>query len=454
VKIPNHPPDWRAIFASTSRIPDLFDAAREEAARPDRYLHWDEFRRRGNVEGFTAEERWAGLKLVRRSRAHPIPLNDGQGRPFTFFVTQRMFQLLHDIDQRCAGAISMPGEVVNSDTRDRYYISSLMEEALTSSQLEGAVLTRAEAKDLLRAGRQPGSKHERMVVNNFLTMQHLQELKDQDLTPELIREIHRRISAGTLDHHEDEGRLRTDADEVRIEDEESGEVMHLPPPAAQLPARLEALCAFANDRAMTGFLHPVVRSILLHFWLAYDHPFVDGNGRTARALFYWSMIRHGFWLFEFISISHVILRAPKQYYGAFLHTETDENDLNYFLLHQLETISRAIDVLHDYIARKKREQEDLRAILQPGNGLNHRQLALLRHALQHPDASYTVESHRSSHRVVTQTARTDLNDLVRRELLDTSKIGKAIHYSPARDLAARVRQTAKITELATLFRKK
>ena len=68
---------------------------------------------------------------------------------------------------------------------------------------------------------------------------------------------------------------------------------------------------------MSGFLHPVIRSILLHFWVAYDHPFVDGNGRNARALFYWSMLRHGFWLAEFFSISHEILKAPRKYYRAF-----------------------------------------------------------------------------------------------------------------------------------------
>jgi Fic family protein len=63
-------------------------------------------------------------------------------------------------------------------------------------------------------------------------------------------------------------------------------VFHTPPPAAELPARLEAMCDFANSKTPDTFIHPVVRGIFLHFWLAYDHPFVDGNGRTARALFY------------------------------------------------------------------------------------------------------------------------------------------------------------------------
>ena len=92
-------------------------------------------------------------------------------------------------------------------------------------------------------------------------------------------------------------------------------------------------------------MHPAIRAIILHFWLAYDHPFIDGNGRTARALFYWLMLRHGYWLFEFISISEIILKAPVQYGEAFLYTETDQNDLTYFIIHQTEVIRKSMQSL-------------------------------------------------------------------------------------------------------------
>jgi Fic family protein len=182
----------------------------------------------------------------------------------------------------------------------------------------------------------------------------------------------------------------------------------------------------------------VIRSILLHFWIAYDHPFVDGNGRTARALFYWSMLRHGYWLAEFFSISHEILKAPKQYYRAFLHTETDGNDLNYFIHHQLNTIRGAIEALREYIGRKQEELARLKRHLGPGSGFNHRQLALLRHALMNPYASYTVASHQTSHGISTQTATTDLNFLVADGLLTKAKAGKAFLFSPSADLSQRL----------------
>jgi Fic family protein len=72
--------------------------------------------------------------------------------------------------------------------------------------------------------------------------------------------------------------------------------------------------------------------------LGYDHPFLDGNGRTARALFYWAAANNGYWLMEFISISQIIKQSPAQYGKSFLYSEYDENDVTYFIVHQLSVI--------------------------------------------------------------------------------------------------------------------
>lgn len=442
MRFPSIPPDWVPLMASAIRKnggADFFNPG-EEHLRSDRYLHWDEFRHRYRQSGvLSVEEQWAALRMRRDSRSLPISLKDPSGRNFTFFLTQRAFEELHEIDLHCGGGIAAPDKgIIDRENRDRYYVNSLLEEALTSSQLEGAVVTRSEAREMIREGRAPASKHEKMVMNNFKTMAMLSKHKDEDLSPERILEIHREITTGTLDDPIDEGRIRSSSDKVRVEDEESGEVFHTPPPAYELPDRLKLLCQFSNERGMAGFLHPVIRSILLHFWIAYDHPFVDGNGRTARALFYWSMLRHGYWLAEFFSISHELLKAPKQYYRAFLYTETDGNDLNYFIHHQLKTILGAIESLRCYIRRKQEEAARFKLHLAPGSGFNHRQIALLRHALTHPHPTYTVAGHQASHGISTQTATTDLNALVTDGLLSKAKSGKAFIFSPAADLSQRL----------------
>ena len=216
------------------------------------------------------------------------------------------------------------------------------------------------------------------------------------------------------------------------------EVFHTPPPASQLEDRMEAMCDFANDDSGKVFIHPVIRSIILHFWLAYDHPFIDGNGRTARALFYWSMLKHDYWLFEFISISEVILNSPSKYARAFLYTETDDNDISYFIFYHLDVIRKAISGLHDYIERKTTQLKELQGQLRGIEMLNHRQRSLIVHALRHPGYIYTIKSHQINHNVAYQTARTDMLSLCKSDLLSIRKIGKTQSFIPVPDLESKL----------------
>ena len=322
-------------------------------------------------------------------------------------------------------------------------IRSLMEEAITSSQLEGAVTTREVAKEMLRTGRNPLDKSERMILNTFITMRRIRELRGQRLTPELVFELHRLVTEGTLDKPDAAGRFRRPDELITVEDDD-GNIMHLPPKAEELPDRLKLMCDFANGEPVEPFIHPAIRAMILHFWLAHDHPFVDGNGRTARALFYWAMLKSDYWLFEYVSISDVLKRAPIKYYRAFLLTETDENDLTYFLLHQSEVIRKAISSLHDYISRKTREVRDSERMLRNWRHLNHRQQALIGHALRHPDNSYTVEGHQRSHDTSYNTARTDLQSLVEEGLLEQRKSGKKMIFHTSARLEQEIRNGAPI----------
>jgi Fic family protein len=269
-------------------------------------------------------------------------------------------------------------------------------------------------------------------------MRRIDSLKSQKLTKELIFDIHRSITAGTLDDSSAAGRFRTREEKIVVGDE-YGVVYHTPPDAGQLEERMEAMCEFANREHDSPYIHPAIRSIIIHFWLAYDHPFVDGNGRTARALFYWSMLRHEYWLFEFISISNVILKSYSQYQRAFLYSETDNEDLTYFILYHVKVISKAIDALYDYIERKTAEIGELQSDLRAMAHLNHRQKDLVVHALRHPGMSYTIDSHMRSHGVSHQTARTDLLDLAKKKLLWSQKAGRAWRFRAPPDLADRLR---------------
>ncbi|MXZ28679.1 MAG: Fic family protein [Gammaproteobacteria bacterium] len=409
----------------------------------DRYVHWSKLKYMRPPEEISNEDWWLAIKFARASIRHELPLVDKNGRQFSFSDSGYLNRMLHQIDRDASGRIELPADVVNPQSRNRYLVSSLIEEAITSSQLEGAATTRRVAKEMLRTGRNPQTRGERMIVNNYRAMDFLRELGEENLSVPLLLRLQSILTEATVEDEGIVGRFRRTEDDVLVVDSRDNEVLHVPPNASHLEERLDNLFRFANTTDETSFIHPVIRAILLHFMIGYEHPFVDGNGRTARALFYWAMARAGYWMTEYLSISTIIRIAPAQYARSYVFSETDDNDVTYFIDYNLRVILRAIKLLHKYLARKSREISAVQRLL-AGSALrtilNHRQMALLISMRKHPDQLYTIHSHRTSHNVTYQTARTDLLKLTDLGLLQVTKHGRSFTFRPAKNIEQRLRK--------------
>jgi Fic family protein len=263
-------------------------------------------------------------------------------------------------------------------------------------------------------------------------LEKVRGLRSTGLSPAIIFDLHRCVTEGTLDTVDASGRLRREGEISALRGPAASE--HEFPPAAELGRRLESMCAFANGETPAFFVHPVVRAVLLHFWLAYEHPFVDGNGRAARILFHWAALRQGYPVFAYLAISPVLMQDPASYMLAFRHTETDDNDLTYFLLHQAAAIQTAMAAFFDRTTRIACERNATKAGLPGFAALNSRQQALIAHAIRRPEARYGIVGHQRSHGITHQTARDDLFDLTRRELLTVGKEGRTYFFQAAADL--------------------
>lgn len=441
MKIPLRPPDFYGLVKKViGESPERFTKIILLGTKPDpngNYYHWDILRHLQPPHNLSHEEWWFAIKSARRTLYNPIPHTDKDGHPFLFAEPDVVRRLLHEVDMHGGGELKSSEQIANPNTRDSYLINSLIEESITSSQLEGAATTRKVAKEMLRQKRKPRNRSEKMIVNNYYAMQFINGISDEDLTPGIVLELHKILTDGTLDNLSAIGNLRKSGD-IYVGDERDATIIHVPPKASELKERLENICNFANTTQTTTFLHPVIHAILLHFLLAYDHPFEDGNGRTARALFYWSMLRQGYWTMEFISISRILKDAPAKYTRAYLYTETDDNDVTYFVVHQLEVIIRAINDLFVYLERKAKEIRSVENLVRKSPKLqkllNHRQIALINRALKNPESVFYVESHRGAHNVTYDTARTDLLKLVELGLLEKNKIGRAFVFTPIGNL--------------------
>ncbi len=413
---------------------------------PDgRYLHWDELRFREPPEGLTVEEWWTTQRWARVRASTPIEaMTSLYPLDFSFVQLGRIHEAQHDFDRKNV-ARELLTALGNQDAVVEYRVRQLIEEAISSSVLEGArPTTRELARQLVRESRAPATRDERMILNNWRAMKRIVQLRDENrpLVVDDVLELHRILGEDALEVEGAAGKFRGPGHTVLVQDLE-GNVWHRPPPADGLRERVEQLLQFAEDGSIAGtntFIHPIVRAIIVHFWLGYEHPFRDGNGRIARALYYWCMLRHGYEMAEFLSISGPIDRSPKAYYLAFAFTETDNGDLTYFILHQLRVMREALTELTTHLRERAKRMADLAKTVAGFDSLNHRQRAVLQHAIRHPSQSYTVEGHAESHRVHYQTARNDFVDLVDRGYFESRRVGKGKRFYASDNLPKKLEQ--------------
>lgn len=403
------------------------------------YYHWEQLLHRTPPAGYTHEEWWLKLKLQRSYTKRELPLTDANGTAFWFAYNDEVLRLSEEIGRRTGGLEHDATHADNSSTA-KYLLQSLVEESITSSQLEGASTSRRRAKHMLEAGLEPQDTSDRMIVNNFLAMREVKERAREPLTPQRVLALHRTLTTGTLSDPGEEGRLQTAAD-VRVSVVDQHErVTHEPPAAGLLPARLEALCAFANGTVTDlPYLSPVIRAIITHFMFGYDHYFADGNGRTARTAFYWAMLHNGYHLAEHVAISRILRKAPAQYGMAYEYSEDDEGDLTYFILHQLRAFKRALDDFEAYVEKKIAQARDVGELLRDASGiLNDRQLALLEWFVREEVVRVIAKQVSSRFGVSEQTGRTDLKGLEALGLLTSTPNRRPTVWSVPRDLSAKL----------------
>ena len=369
------------------------------------YLYWDKVKYK-TPSGVAPSVFWHAVKTKRNLTAKTLTFGKNT---FKFSVTEKMQELLHTLDLNLGGSLGTQGIIPEKDKKF-YLINSIMEEAIASSQMEGASTTRKVAKDMLRKQLKPKNKGQQMIYNNYVTIQYLVENQSKDFSVEQLKEIQRLITHNTLTNKEYEGSFRT-SDDVMVIDGITGEIAHTPPSHQKVEQWIAELCDFANNDNEEVFIHPIIKGIIIHFMLAYIHTFVDGNGRTARSLVYWYMIKKGYWLTEYLSISRIIYRNKKKYEMAFLYTENDENDLSYFIQYNLEVMHKAFEELKIYLQRKISEQNDL-LYFKEISEINERQAQILKTLTEKPKSIFTAIELTFIFNVSIKTTRSDLQQLV------------------------------------------
>ncbi len=387
------------------------------------YLYWDKIKYlKHNI--LNKNQLWQLTKTKRNIKFNrkSLPYSKLSENPiiYDYGINKFLEQKLHYLDFNFGAGLQKEQLLTDLDKQD-YLNNALMEESIFSSMIEGATTTRVKAKDMLRKNKKPKNKSEQMILNNYKTIQYISEHQDENISIEKLYEIHRLVTENTLEK-EDVGVFRNN-NEINVVNELTGEIVHTPPDFEELDDLMESFCEFFNNNPKEDFIHPIVKGSILHFLIGYIHPFVDGNGRTARAIFYWYLLKNGYWLTEYLSISRVIMKTKVQYEKAYIYTEIDDMDVTYFIHYQVKVLLRAFEELKTYVAKKKKEQSKLLKYLKLKN-INERQAVILQLIEEDNDRFFTVKEIENRFSITNQTARTDVEELVKRGFLKKVAVDK------------------------------
>jgi len=214
----------------------------------------------------------------------------------------------------------------------------LKREVAGTSRIEGAVFTEQELDDALQihdneSVHDDRTRSQRQATAALRTYKWISECpKDYRITRESILTIHRLMITGADDDHCPPGKLRTGDQNVTF-----GLPRHRGVSGGRnCEAALRDLCkALAGE--MTDH-HPIIQGLALHYHLAALHPFLDGNGRTARALEALSLQRVGLRDTLFIAMSNYYYEEKVEYLSVLARVRSQDHDLTEFLVFGLRGI--------------------------------------------------------------------------------------------------------------------
>lgn len=419
-----------------TKFPAHFDWIKQLYAKTSqqKYLSWSDFKFTKDVkETMSHEQAWFLVRQLRGMGSFNSPITYYGGHeehPFILHEAPNQNELLHRADMELSGdRLQNNLTSVQESILNKAMFTGIIEESIASSQMEGAHTTRRVAKKMILEKRSPTNRYEQMIMNNYQTMLQIKdEFVSEEFSIEILLRLHHKLVHKTAEPGEEDGRLREDTEEdneYAVQGKLGSEeyITHVLPPTNFVMRELQKLCDFANDEGKGNFIHPILKAILLHFWIGYLHPFTDGNGRLARSLFFWYLLKKGYYYIEYIPISTVLKTSKKNYGMAYIISEQDHQDLTYFVDFQLRKLQQAMKQFYEYVARKEKERKEQHLPDELQSRLNTRQLQVINFFHNHPDQYVTIRTHMAYHGITRQTAAKDLQQLVEYGPLEMKQAG-------------------------------
>lgn len=381
----------------------------------DKYLTKEEIYYRENIKSIS--KIWEITIKYRLENRIELPLKYKENN-FWFVLTEKIKKSIKYLEEFAKENITMKlsGQIQAIITKD-----NLLNEALNSSIIEGAFSTKKRLKELLNSKEEVKNKDEKMILNNYEVLKFIIKNIDKIFDKNLVLNIQKSITKETLDENDIDEEYRVEPVYVK---NSRGEIIHTAPSYELIEDLMNNLYEFINEKKINS----IIKSAILHFYFVYVHPFSDGNGRSARALQYFFLLKEGYEIFKMFSISSLLKEERSKYYKSIKNSENDEGDITYFIEFNLEMICRAINNLEKKIENEYSKQIIFKTLEIKKIKLNERQKKIIDIILKKNIDKIDKNFYSKLFKITVETARTDLNKMVNLDILKIEKEGKKEVY--------------------------
>ena len=340
-----------------------------------------------------------------------------------FERTDTLIAMISRIEAARAVVLNVP---IAADWESQLRHEALVRSAHHSTSIEGNPLSLEEVTALLEGREVAAHPRERREVLNYVNVlnyidREYQNRPEKPVTEETICRLHRLVVDGILPEHE-AGHYRQVPVIVGIP--ATGEIRFRPSDWHEVSGLMADLVAWLNSPQGDGLM-PVLHAGIAHYECVRIHPFVDGNGRTARALATLILYKRGFDTKRFFALEEYYNVDRQSYYDVLAATD-QSSDLTEWLEYFVQGITVEMVRLEQRITALQQIVQRTMGAEIAAQSLNGRQIRALEFLLREP--RLTTSLYVQWNRVSRATAQRDLADLVAKGLLHQQGIGRGTYY--------------------------
>ncbi len=309
------------------------------------------------------------------------------------------------------------------------------------TKIEGNELTAEQAQQVVRldatidveeAERETGIMARERDIQEVINYRNVIKWIDQQdpqispdlFSPDTLKTLHRLTVFGLIEenyigHYRDK--------QVIVKSAADSGIVFRPPVSVEIPFLVDELFTWLNHAQAQG-LPAIFRAAITHYQLVYIHPFIEGNGRTARALATLVMYSTGYDFKRFFSLEQYFDKDVKAYYDALLSVQQNQNhDMTYWLEYFCYGLALEIERVKDQVLRLSKDLK-LKKDLGQQVALSERQIMILE-LLQNQGSVTSQDAQRILPNVSVDTILRDMKDLIEKGVIEKHGVTKGVTYS-------------------------